>query len=361
MYWLKRHIWNIITIILVILLVLCYMFRVAIIDGTSMDPTLQDGEYVWTQHYFTNGQKAASIEVNDIIIAKSPDNPASYEQSFTLIGQELVIKRVMAVPGDTVEIKSGVLYVNGVEEDYNGTQHGLIYQPDCKFVLGEDQYWLEGDNRSVSLDSTVYGPVSVDLIVGEYIQPADGVNKVMTFISSTFGSTANFLIVVTAFLIGITFIYETKVKKNPKFNKVTTKWELKRCLQIRKTVFIKEQKVPVDLEIDEYDNVTDPNVIHMIMYIGDKYIGTCRLLKKDNVAKVGRVAILKKYRKKGYGKLLIEQAEIEAQKVWEFDTFYLEAQLHAQAFYENLGYQTYDNEIFMDAGIEHIKMKKENK
>ena len=79
---------------------------------------------------------------------------------------KLVIKRIVAVPGDHVQITEGVLLVNGTE----GIKAGLYNFPvDYDHVLGEGEYYILGDNRRVSRDSSEYGPIRANWIYGKVI------------------------------------------------------------------------------------------------------------------------------------------------------------------------------------------------
>ncbi|MFV5900428.1 GNAT family N-acetyltransferase [Staphylococcus gallinarum] len=125
------------------------------------------------------------------------------------------------------------------------------------------------------------------------------------------------------------------------------------ALDIRKEVFVEEQGVPIENEIDEFETIAT----HIIGY--DQHgtpFATARFRNVDNVAKIERVTILKQYRKHGYGKQLMQA--IEHATVDEgYDTVKLNAQCHAQAFYESIGYLSYGS-VFLEEGIEHITMKK---
>lgn len=356
MNWLKKNWAKIIYICLLIILALSFVFRISVIDGDSMYPTLQNGEYVITRHVFTDWGKEQTIEQYDIVVAKAPDEPSSYEPSLFNFNDKLVIKRVMAVPGDTVEIKDGLLYVNGVADDAGGYQHGEIYQENVAYTLGENEYWLEGDNRSVSKDSTVYGPASGELIVAEYIAPTPGLTNLFSKISV---ETMRVIAVLILAIIIIFSIADSKSKVKRKFFVVSENWELKRCLKIRKKVFVEEQNVsPKDL-ISEYDIIDNEKVFHVILYVKDKYIGTCRCQVEEDVIKITQVAILKKYRKQKHGSAMIKFAEQYAKEHYEFNEFHLETQAQLLPFYKNLGYHEY-GDIVMCAGIEHIRLKKEN-
>lgn len=123
---------------------------------------------------------------------------------------------------------------------------------------------------------------------------------------------------------------------------------------IRLTVFVDEQKVPAAEELDSYDDAA----IHFLAYSQEgAAIGTARLLDKGNEhGKVGRVAVLPAYRGKGAGGGLMYMVESTAVDMG-MKHLELDAQLHAIPFYENLGY-TGEGDIFLDAGIEHRKMRK---
>ena len=85
--------------------------------------------------------------------------------------------------------------------------------------------------------------------------------------------------------------------------KVETNDELRRCMEIRRTVFIEEQNVPEVEEIDDHDHLGDPVADHFLFLKNGIPVGTVRCLKKGGgVLKVGRVAVLKEARGGGYGK-----------------------------------------------------------
>lgn len=134
---------------------------------------------------------------------------------------------------------------------------------------------------------------------------------------------------------------------------VTNKAQYEDALSIRKEVFIEEQKVPFELEVDEFEESS----IHFVVYDGEEPIAAGRLRPLDqNNAKVERICVKQTFRGKGIGKLIMDKIETLA-KEKDFTTLKLNAQTHAEKFYELIGYQTY-SDIFMDAGIPHVSMKK---
>ena len=125
------------------------------------------------------------------------------------------------------------------------------------------------------------------------------------------------------------------------------------AISIRKKVFVEEQHVPPELEIDDLEDQT----IHVIGYIENKAVATARLYKKDATTfKVQRVAVSLDFRKKNLGNQLMLEIERYAQSK-HFKTLVLDAQDHALVFYEKLGYHM-KGEGFLDAGIPHHMMSK---
>lgn len=122
---------------------------------------------------------------------------------------------------------------------------------------------------------------------------------------------------------------------------------------IRLEVFVKEQHVPVEIEIADEDKA-----IHCVLYNeNDQALGTVRLLPiNDTTMKVQRMAVIKEGRGSGVGKEIMTQVEKIA-KGQGATTLILGAQLHALDFYQSLGYSPYD-EPYVEANIQHQNMKK---
>ncbi|WP_445194262.1 GNAT family N-acetyltransferase [Staphylococcus xylosus] len=137
------------------------------------------------------------------------------------------------------------------------------------------------------------------------------------------------------------------------FEIVTTQNMMEEAHNIRKKVFVEEQGVPLENEIDQYETIAT----HVIGYDqNDVPFATGRLRPIANSVKVERVAILASHRNKGYGKLLMGFLETVAINKGD-EKLMLNAQCHAQSFYESLGYESF-GEIFMEENIEHIAMSK---
>ena len=152
-----------------------FFFGVSQIDGTSMRPTLADNEYVFYAHkYYKNNQ----IKSGDIILLKVKDE------------ENLFIKRVVGIPGDTIEMKNGILRVNGIKKTGNVEIEMNIYEEKInksntfkilniskseehnnfkKFKIPEDHYFVLGDNREDSHDSRDMGLIKKENIIHKYL------------------------------------------------------------------------------------------------------------------------------------------------------------------------------------------------
>jgi len=134
--------------------------------------------------------------------------------------------------------------------------------------------------------------------------------------------------------------------------KVSCQSELDDALAIRTEVFVDEQHVKMEEEIDGLDG----QAIHYNVYRDEKIIGTLRVFIHADYAKIGRVCIRKSERGQGIGKLMMKQAEAEICYLG-ITEFHLDAQVSALGFYKGLGYVEY-GDTFLDANIPHIHMKK---
>lgn len=134
---------------------------------------------------------------------------------------------------------------------------------------------------------------------------------------------------------------------------VTTQEQLKDAFLVRRTVFVEEQQVPEEEEIDQYED----DATHVVLYDNEEPIGAARVRVLDGIGKLERICVLSSKRKNGAGKLLVEKLEEIAQSQG-ISKLKLNSQTHAVPFYERLGYKTV-SDVFMDAGIPHVTMIKE--
>lgn len=134
---------------------------------------------------------------------------------------------------------------------------------------------------------------------------------------------------------------------------VETNEEKEQAFQIRATVFVDEQKVSMEEEIDEYED----EAIHFIGYKDGKPVAASRLRWVDDFGKLERICILKEFRGKSYGTDMIKAMEAIIAKEGYTKTK-LNAQTRAVDFYRRLGYKVVSGE-FLDAGIPHVTMTKQ--
>jgi len=121
-------------------------------------------------------------------------------------------------------------------------------------------------------------------------------------------------------------------------------------LEIRLPVFVTEQAVPIELEIDEFD----ADALHLLVEDKDQNpIATARMLSDGHI---GRMAVLIPWRTQGIGSAMLNQLLDIAEQKGIHDVF-LNAQCAAESFYQKMGFIV-EGEIFDDAGIPHIKMRK---
>lgn len=134
-------------IILVVVLIRTFIITPVTVDGPSMNETLHNGEILFLKKF------DKSYDRNDVVV-------------FIKKGKqdEKLIKRVLALPGEKIKCVSGIIYVNNEEID---DSHAYGKTADFSEVtLGEDEYFLVGDNREVSYDSRYFGPVKKENIQG---------------------------------------------------------------------------------------------------------------------------------------------------------------------------------------------------
>lgn len=123
------------------------------------------------------------------------------------------------------------------------------------------------------------------------------------------------------------------------------------ALSVRYDVFVDEQGVPEDLEVDEHEDTAT----HFVAYDDGAAVGAARLREYEaGVGKVERVAVRKARRGEGVGAALMDAVEAAAAE--RFDELYLHAQLHVEGFYADRGYER-DGGVFTEAGIEHVAMR----
>jgi signal peptidase I len=132
-----------------------------IVSGASMDPTFADGEYLIVDQV---SKHFGPLERESVVIFRYPEDQTKF-----------FIKRVIGLPGETVEIHNGTVtvwsdaYPDGLVLDEPYIANNNIKIDNYSRVLNNDEYFVLGDNRAGSLDSRAWGPVPKSLIIGRPI------------------------------------------------------------------------------------------------------------------------------------------------------------------------------------------------
>ena len=148
--------WIVMSIILALLVVYCIGMKTSII-GSSMEPSLYNGQEIFLNRLV---YKITSPKAGDVVVFLPNGNEKSH----------YYVKRVVAVPGDELYVKNGILYVNNeVQDEYINDKIAEAGLAENKIELGDDEYFCLGDNRPVSQDSRYkeVGPVKRSIIVGK--------------------------------------------------------------------------------------------------------------------------------------------------------------------------------------------------
>ncbi len=133
---------------------------------------------------------------------------------------------------------------------------------------------------------------------------------------------------------------------------VETEEELEAAIGVRFRVFVNEQSVPQEEELDEYDAVAT----HAIASLRGQVVGTGRVVVEEGVARIGRMAVDQEWRRHGVGALLLRFLEVEARTLGA-GSFVLHAQEYVKSFYAAHGYQEH-GDVFLEVDIPHVEMRK---
>ena len=152
-----------------------FLFEVAFVKGNSMQPTLRPKEALFVNAL---AYKVGRPKRHDIVICHYPGRMM---RQLSFIPQQFV-KRVIGLPGETVELIEGVVYINGepLDEPYLDPKRNKFKRSRDPITLGEDEYYVMGDNRDNSNDSRRIGPLKRTMIIGRVetvILPFSGIRK----------------------------------------------------------------------------------------------------------------------------------------------------------------------------------------
>jgi len=161
---------DIFLIVTIFTLLIVFVVQPVVVDGESMVPELQNGERLIVSklvYYDIKGFSLGHIERGDIVVFWYPKDP---DKSY--------VKRVIGLPGETVEIEDGVVFIDGkrLEEPYLDTEFNKNL-PDARSKVSDHYYFVMGDNRDNSSDSRLWGLVPEKYIYGKaffrYWKPSD--------------------------------------------------------------------------------------------------------------------------------------------------------------------------------------------
>ena len=133
---------------------------------------------------------------------------------------------------------------------------------------------------------------------------------------------------------------------------VETEEELDAAIGVRFRVFVEEQQVPPEEELDAYDAAAT----HAIAVHQGRVVGTGRVILDEDSARIGRMAVDREWRRHGIGGLLLLFLEEEA-RTHGATGFVLHAQEYVKSFYAAHGYQEH-GEVFLEVDIPHVEMRK---
>jgi len=164
--------------VVIIIPVRVFLFQPFFVQGSSMQPNFEDGEYLvisefgyketnigWSDTNWFRVKSFQEINRQDVAVFRFPKNE-----------KEFFIKRVIGLPGESVEIRKGkvIIYNEGHpdgffldESAYIGV--GVLTQDMSRTEVAKGQYFLMGDNRMYSYDSRAFGPVGKDKIIGRVL------------------------------------------------------------------------------------------------------------------------------------------------------------------------------------------------
>ncbi len=160
-----NFIWELIKIVIISLMIIIpirmFVVQPFIVEGASMMPNFYDGEYLIVNEF---SYRFFPPKRGEVVIFHPPQNHRIY-----------YIKRIIGLPGETVELREGVIYIYNTAEPQGKRLSELGYEVENhlspnqteKVTLDKDEYYLLGDNRTNSLDSRSFGPVKFDYLKGK--------------------------------------------------------------------------------------------------------------------------------------------------------------------------------------------------
>jgi signal peptidase I len=175
--------------LIIIVPVRMFLFQPFIVRGASMEPNFSEKQYLIINEFGYKNTPVnifgkdiitvtprKTLERNDIVVFRAPNNDKQY-----------YIKRVVGLPGETIEVESGEVTIYN-DENPNGKILEQEYLPEGrktngsrKVIIADDEYYVLGDNRPASSDSRSFGPLSKNDVIGKVLLRAWPLNDVTIF------------------------------------------------------------------------------------------------------------------------------------------------------------------------------------
>ena len=152
---------DIVLVLAVFMLLMVFVAQPVVVEGTSMLPQLHDGERLIVNkliYYKLSGFSWGHLQRGDVVVFWYPNDP---DKSY--------VKRVIGLPGDIVELRNGIVYVNNEEmhEDYIDVNNSQRRENLAPKKVEMHHYFVMGDNRDNSSDSRIWGTVPEKYIYGK--------------------------------------------------------------------------------------------------------------------------------------------------------------------------------------------------
>jgi signal peptidase I len=181
-YGVGSFLWEVVKVffwaLIIIVPIRVFLFQPFFVQGASMDPSFKDGDYLVINEF---GYKETSVNIpgahlfsigsfkdfnrGDVAVFRYPKNP-----------QQFFIKRVIGLPGETVKIEGGKVFIFNAENPGGFVLDESAYLPKnlstsgaVSMTLGEQEYFVLGDNRQFSHDSRAWGPLPKNDVIGRVL------------------------------------------------------------------------------------------------------------------------------------------------------------------------------------------------
>lgn len=146
----------VVLVVLIVLPVRIFIAQPFVVDGRSMFPTFEDRDYLIVDEL---SYRFSDPDRGDVVIFRYPNDPSVF-----------YIKRIIGLPGETVTIERGAVMITREDGTSLSLDESYVVREDATYTsrttLGDDQYFVMGDNRPESSDSRVWGTLPKENIIG---------------------------------------------------------------------------------------------------------------------------------------------------------------------------------------------------